>query len=76
MSKMSDLFIEIQELLEEGKHPSYISMMLDVPVQTVYDVLDQLQAIDDQRDTDFPSEAELDAMADYYAAKEEYCEFD
>lgn len=76
MSKMSDLFTEIQELLEEGRHPGAIARMLEVPTSMVYEVLDAMQTFDQSPAGDFPSEEEIDKMAEYYAVKEEYCEFD
>lgn len=76
MSKMSDLFTEIQELIEDGRHPGAIAMMLDVPTSMVYEVLDEMQTFDQSPVGDFPSEEEIDRMANYYMAKEESCEFD
>ena len=38
MSKMSDLDIQIQELLDQGQTPFMIAQMLDVPVSWVYEV--------------------------------------
>ena len=40
---MSDLQIEIVEMLEQGTHPATISAVLEVPVTWVYDVSDSLQ---------------------------------
>ena len=40
---MSDLQIEIVEMLELGTHPATISAVLEVPVTWVYDVSDSLQ---------------------------------
>jgi len=38
MSKMSDLDIQIQELLDQGQTAFMIAQMLDVPVSWVYEV--------------------------------------
>ena len=38
MSKISELSIDIQEMLEEGYRPVTIATMLGVPVTWVYDV--------------------------------------
>lgn len=38
MSKMSELDIDIQNMLEEGYRPVTIATMLGVPVTWVYDV--------------------------------------
>lgn len=43
MSRMSELYQEIVEMLEKGNHPSMISLMLDVPVSMVYDALEHLE---------------------------------
>ena len=40
---MSDLQIEIVEMLEQGTHPATISAVLEVPVTWVYEVSDSLQ---------------------------------
>ena len=39
MSKMSELFIDIQELLDKELHPIMISNRLGIPVSMVYDVI-------------------------------------
>jgi len=41
MSKMSELHMEILEMLEKGDRPIKIATLLDVPVEIVYDVLEQ-----------------------------------
>lgn len=43
MSKISELSLEIEMMLEEGTHPSTISAVLDCPVSFVYDVLEDIQ---------------------------------
>jgi hypothetical protein len=40
---MSDLEIDIMEMLSEGTHPATISAVLDVPVTWVYDVSDSVK---------------------------------
>jgi hypothetical protein len=40
---MSDLEIDILEMLERGTHPATISAVLEVPVIWVYEVSDSLQ---------------------------------
>jgi hypothetical protein len=37
MSKMTDLQIQIQELLDAGHQPQEVAVMLDVPVSWVYE---------------------------------------
>ena len=48
MSKMSDLFVEIQELIEntEMSFPE-IAKSLDVPLEMVFDVADELGEFDE-----------------------------
>ncbi len=38
MSKMSDLEIQIEELLDQGQTPFMIAQMLNIPVSWVYSV--------------------------------------
>ena len=42
MSKVSELYTEIEDMLEKGTHPATISAVLDIPVFFVYDVLEVL----------------------------------
>ena len=44
MSKVSELYIEIEEMLEKGTHPATISAVLDVPVVFVYDVIESIES--------------------------------
>ena len=82
MSKMSELSYDIETMLADGVHPVKIVRALGVDLTTVYDVLEQMTCLDEERAlADMPelplSEAELTAMAEYYGyEKEEYCEFD
>jgi hypothetical protein len=43
MSKISELSLEIEMMLEKGDHPATISAVLDCPVSFVYDVLEDIQ---------------------------------
>ena len=47
MSKMSDLNIEIQEMLSYGVHPIKISKVLGIPLGWVYDTLESMQESDE-----------------------------
>jgi hypothetical protein len=82
MSKMSELSYDIETMLANGVHPVKIVRALGVELTTVYDVLEQMECLDEERAlADMPelplSEAELTAMAEYYGyQKEEYSEFD
>ena len=53
MSKMADLSLDIEMMIEEGTHPATIAKMLDIPVVWVYDTLEQME----------PSEEELSPFA-------------
>ena len=44
MSKMADLYMDIEDMLEKGTHPATISAVLDVPVIFVYDVIESLES--------------------------------
>ena len=43
MSKMADLSLEIQLMLEDGVHPTSIAKRLDIPLSWVYDTLEQME---------------------------------
>ena len=43
MSKMSEINLEIQTLLDEGVFPPKIAKMLDVPLAWVYDTLEMME---------------------------------
>jgi len=56
MSRMSEIDMEIREMLEEGLRPFTISSLLKVPLQMVYDVVDAETAdYDESMDGDFDS---------------------
>ena len=40
MSQMSNLQIEIQEMLENNIHPDTIAKLLDIPISLVYDAME------------------------------------
>lgn len=46
MSKMKDLYTEVEELLAEGEHPAHIAGRLSIPLHMVYDVLETMPAED------------------------------
>lgn len=83
MSKMSELSYDIETMLADGVHPVKIVRALGVELTTVYDVLEQMECLDEERAlADMPkspnlTDVELAAMAEYYGyGKEEHCEFD
>jgi hypothetical protein len=43
MSKMANLYMEIEEMLQKGTHPATISAVLDVPVIFIYDVVESIE---------------------------------
>ena len=44
---MSDLYMEVELMLDEGEHPSRIARRLGIPVSMVYDVLESMPAEDE-----------------------------
>jgi hypothetical protein len=40
MSKVNELYLDIELMLEQGSHPAIISAVLDVPVSWVYEVIE------------------------------------
>ena len=47
MSKMSDLYMEVELMLQEGEHPSRIARRLGIPLSMVYDVLESMPEEDE-----------------------------
>jgi hypothetical protein len=43
MSKMADVMLDIEMMIEEGTHPMTIAKMLDIPIVWVYDTLEQME---------------------------------
>ena len=41
MSKISELYLDIELMLEQGTHPATISAVLEVPASWVYEVVEQ-----------------------------------
>lgn len=76
MSVMSDIYTEIQIMLEQGHSPQAIAQVLEVPVSWIYEVYEQLT--EDMPQVQDPTEDELDDMADYYGnySAEQYHEYD
>ena len=44
MSKVAELYSDVEEMLERGTHPATISAVLGVPVFFVYDVVESIQS--------------------------------
>jgi hypothetical protein len=53
MSKMTNVMLDIEMMIEEGTHPATIAKILDIPIVWVYDTLEQME----------PSEEELSPFA-------------
>ena len=47
MSKMSDLYMEVEQMLAEGENPTHIARRLGIPLSMVYDVLESMPAEDE-----------------------------
>jgi len=43
MSKMADVMLDIEMMIEQGEHPMTIAKMLDIPIVWVYDTLEQME---------------------------------
>ena len=83
MGKMSDLSIDIQNLLESEVAPAQVAAILQVDVSLVYDVIEQIQCMEEEQAfSEMPelpplTDNDLLQMAEYYGyGREEYCEFD
>ena len=53
MSKLTNVMLDIEMMIEQGMHPMTIAKMLDIPIVWVYDTLEQME----------PSEEELSPFA-------------
>jgi hypothetical protein len=43
MSKMADIMLDIEMMIEQGEHPMTIAKMLGIPIVWVYDTLEQME---------------------------------
>ena len=48
MSKVNELYLDIELMLEQGTHPATISAVLDCPVSFVYEVVESIQLGDEE----------------------------
>jgi hypothetical protein len=55
MSKMKNLFFDIQELLEQGYAPKSVAEKLDVPLSMVFDVEHEMNEFELQKQYEFMS---------------------
>ena len=68
MSKMAELALEIEELLAEGMSPKFIVATLNVPIEMVYDTIEQLENLELEKQYEMLSYADEMANDDaqYY----------
>ena len=68
MSKMSELSLQIEELLAEGMSPKFIVASLKCPIEMVYDTIDQLECLELEKQYEMLSYADEMANDDahYY----------
>lgn len=71
MSKMAELSMEIEELLADGIAPNSIAVVLDIPIEMVYDTIEQLECLEIEKQYEFLSYADEVANDDaqYYGAQ-------
>ena len=43
MSKMTNVMLDIEMMIEDGVHPMTIAKILDIPIVWVYDTLEQME---------------------------------
>jgi hypothetical protein len=70
MSKMAELSLEIEELLADGMSPKFIAVTLNVPIEMVYDTIEQLENLELEKQFEMMSYADEMANDDaqYYGA--------
>jgi len=72
MSRMSELFIEIQELAERGVSAEFIAVSLNVPLQWAQDTIDEFnqhQHLEQQYQMMMDAERSADENASYYGER-------
>jgi hypothetical protein len=70
MSKMAELCMDIEDLLESGMSPKFIAVSLNVPIEIVYDTIEQIQCLEVEKQYEMMSYADEVANDDaqYYGA--------
>ena len=70
MSKMAELAYDIEELLAEGMSPKFIAVTLNCPIEMVYDVIEQRECLELEKQFEMMSYADEMANDDaqYYGA--------
>lgn len=68
MSKMAELALDIEELLNEGISPKMVAAILEAPIEMVYGVIEQLEYQELEKHYEFMSYADEVANDDaqYY----------
>lgn len=68
MSKMAELALDIEELLAEGIQPNMVATILAVPLEMVYETIEQLECLELEKQYEFISYSEecADDDAQYY----------
>jgi hypothetical protein len=70
VSKMAELALEIEELLEQGMTAKFIAVTLNVPIEMVYATVEQLECYHIEKQYEMLSYADeaADNDAQYYGA--------
>ena len=68
MSKMAELALDIEELLNEGISPKMVAAILETPIEMVYQIVEQLEYQELEKHYEFMSYADEMANDDaqYY----------
>lgn len=70
MSKMAELSMDIEDLLRDGMSPKFIAVSLNVPLEMVYDTIEQIECLELEKQYEYLSYADEVANDDaqYYGA--------
>jgi hypothetical protein len=70
MSKMAELSLQIEELLADGMSPKFIAVTMNIPIEMVYDTIEQLECLELEKQYEMMSYADEMANDDaqYYGA--------
>ena len=68
MSKMAEISLDIEELLGSGMSPKFIAVTLNVPIEMVYDTIQQIECLELEKQYEMMSYADEMANDDaqYY----------
>jgi hypothetical protein len=68
MSKMAELAMEIDDLIEQGMSPKFIAVKLNIPIQMVQDAFEQRENLEIEKQYEYLSYADEMANDDaqYY----------